>query len=151
MPATFESEGGVISYARMTDKLGLSWEKWSCGHPNSSTLPADEQLGGEEKQGPRVGKGIRGGDVKVRSWKPGSWDFLESLATFPKHLEVLNSSSVKKRRPFILTFLEEINFRNLPYEIFSWSLIITYKHTWGHFTIYSLLAFALISNGVNPF
>lgn len=58
---------GVLLVMPRPQTNGLSWENLSCGHPK--TLPADEQLGGEEKQGPRVGRGIRGGDVKVRSWK----------------------------------------------------------------------------------
>lgn len=56
MQDTFESEGGVISYARTTDKLGLSRGKWSCGHPNKSTLPADEQLGKRGEAGSKGGE-----------------------------------------------------------------------------------------------
>lgn len=48
---------------RTTD-INWDWKKWSWGHPNSSALPADERLGGKEKQGSRLGKGRRDRDVR---------------------------------------------------------------------------------------
>lgn len=64
-------------------------------------------------KGCREGRGD--GDVEGRSWTvslPRLWNLLYISWEFG------NATLVSQNRPFTLTFLEEIDFRKLPYEIF---------------------------------